>query len=192
MWDNGHTPTMVIEHSVAIDPSIRYSGHLERGITVVNGMQKRPRIAGYDLFLQAQQMVPLDAVGMETEAFGGLGDVPYRELHRLVAGYRFLFSPIRYTSLPLTVIEAMTIGMPVVALATTELPTVIENGETGYVSCNIDQLVTDMRSLIVHREEAYRLGENARSVARRRFGLDRFIRDWNHAFELATQTAWMR
>src|SRR5258706_6894294 len=187
MWENGRTPTMVIEHSVAIDPSIHYSGHLERGITVVNGMQKRPRIAGYDLFLQAQQMVPLDAVGMETEAFGGLGDVPYRELHHLVAGYRFLFSPIRYTSLPLAVIEAMTIGMPVVALATTELPTVIESGKTGYVSCDIDQLVNYMRYLLVDREEAYRLGENARTVALTRFGLDRFIQDWNHAFELAAQ-----
>jgi hypothetical protein len=71
MWDNGRTPTIVIEHSVAIDPTIRYSGHLERGITVVNGMQKRPRVAGYDLFLHARQKVPLDAVGMETEAFGG-------------------------------------------------------------------------------------------------------------------------
>jgi glycosyltransferase involved in cell wall biosynthesis len=187
MWDNGRTPTMVIEHSVAIDPSIRYSGHLQRGITVVNGMQKRPRIAGYDLFLQAQQMLPLDAVGMETEAIGGLGDVPYRELHHLVAGYRFLFSPIRYTSLPLAVIEAMTIGMPVVALATTELPTVIESGKTGYVSCDIDQLVNYMRYLLVDREEAYRLGENARTVALTRFGLDRFIKDWNHAFELAAQ-----
>jgi glycosyltransferase involved in cell wall biosynthesis len=191
MWDNGRTPTMVIEHSVAIDPSIRYSGHLERGITVVNGMQKRPRIAGYDLFLQAQQMLPLDAVGMETEAIGGLGDVPYRELHHLVAGYRFLFSPIRYTSLPLAVIEAMTIGMPVVALATTELPTVIESGKTGYVSCDIDQLVNYMRYLLVDREEAYRLGENARTVALTRFGLDRFIKDWNHAFELAAQNTRM-
>jgi glycosyltransferase involved in cell wall biosynthesis len=187
MWDNGRTPTMVIEHSVAIDPSIRYSGQLDRGITVVNGMQKRPRIAGYDLFLQAQQLVPLDAVGMETEAFGGLGDVPYRELHHLVAGYRFLFSPIRYTSLPLAVIEAMTIGMPVVALATTELPAVIETGETGYVSCNISELVNHMRSLIADKEEANRLGANARTVALTRFGLDRFISDWNHAFELATQ-----
>jgi glycosyltransferase involved in cell wall biosynthesis len=191
MWDNGGTPTMVIEHSVAIDPSIRYSGHLQRGITVVNGMQKRPRIAGYDLFLQAQQMLPLDAVGMETEAIGGLGDVPYRELHHLVAGYRFLFSPIRYTSLPLAVIEAMTIGMPVVALATTELPTVIESGKTGYVSCDIDQLVNYMRYLLVDREEAYRLGENARTVALTRFGLDRFIKDWNHAFELAAQNTRM-
>ncbi len=186
MWDNGRTPTMVIEHSVAIDPSIRYIGQLERGITVVNGMQKRPRIAGYDIFLQAQRTLPLDAAGMETEAFGGLGDVPYRELHRLVANYRFLFSPIRYTSLPLAVIEAMTIGMPVVALATTELPTVIQNGETGYVSCNIDELVYSMRFLLENREVACRIGSNARAVARERFGLDRFIRDWNKAFSFHT------
>src|SRR5256884_5611548 len=176
MWDNGRTPTIVIEHSVALDHSIRYSGHIERGITMINGMQKRPRIAGYDIFLQARQAVPLDAIGMETEALGGLGDIPYRELHRRVAEYRFLFSPIRYTSLPLAVIEAMTVGMPVVALATTELPTVIENGMTGYVSCDIDQLVTHMRSLIVHREEAYRLGENSCSIVRRLVSPDRFIR----------------
>jgi len=118
MWDNGRTPTLVIEHSVAIDPTVTYRGTLKRGVTVINGMQKRPRITGYDLFLQAQETVPLDAVGMQTEALGGLGDIPYRHLHQRLADYRFLFSPIRYTSLPLAVIEAMTLGMPVVALAT--------------------------------------------------------------------------
>ncbi len=182
MWDNGRTPTIVIEHSVAIDPSICYQGVIARGITTVNGMQKRPRIAGYDLFLQAREIIPLDAVGMETEQFGGLGDVPYRHLHRLVADYRFLFSPMRYTSLPLAVIEAMTIGMPVVALATTELPTVIENGHNGYISCDVDELIERMRQLLTDPAQARRLGENARKVARERFGLERFIRDWNAAF----------
>jgi glycosyltransferase involved in cell wall biosynthesis len=192
MWDNGKTPTMVIEHSVAIDPHLAYSGEIERGITVVNGMQKRPRIAGYDLFLHARQSVPLDAVGMETEEFGGLSDVPYRELHSLVAQYRFLFSPIRYTSLPLAVIEAMTIGMPVVALATTELPTVIENGITGYLSCDVEKLIEAMHFLLNNAEEARRIGANARAVARERFGLARFIRDWQTAFALVTQTALIR
>jgi glycosyltransferase involved in cell wall biosynthesis len=187
MWDNGRTPTVVIEHSVAINPSLRYRGKRESGITVVNGMQKRPRIAGYDIFLQARQVLPLDVVGMESEAFGGLGDIPYRDLHRLLADYRFLFSPIRYTSLPLTVIEAMTIGMPVVALATTELPTVILHGETGYVSCDIDALIEHMRFLLSDYEEASRMGRNARAVAQERFGLNRFIRDWNNAFVLVTQ-----
>ena len=185
MWDNGRTPTMVIEHSVAIDPAARYTGRIERGITVINGMQKRPRIAGYDLFLQARESVPLDAVGMQTEDFGGFGDVPYRDLHRLVADYRFLFSPIRYTSLPLAVIEGMTLGMPVVALATTELPTVIEHGVTGYVSCNIDELIFDMHTLLDNPEQARRIGNNAREAAQERFGIDRFKRDWNAAFALA-------
>ncbi len=189
MWDNGQTPTLVIEHSVAIDPSIRYSGTIERGITVVNGMQKRPRIAGYDIFLQARHIVALDAAGMETEQFGGLGDVPYRELHSRIAGYRFLFSPIRYTSLPLAVIEAMTIGMPIVALATTELPTVIEHGVTGYVSCDVPQLIDAMRFLLANPAEARRLGDNARASAAERFGLARFMRDWKEAFALVTQSA---
>src|SRR5213078_5080171 len=107
-----------------------------------------PRIAGYDIFLQTRQAIPLDVAGMETEQFGGLGDIPYRDLHRRVARYRFLFSPMRYTSLPLAVIEAMTIGMPVVALATTELPSVIESGVTGYLSCELDQLIMHMNTCL--------------------------------------------
>ncbi len=189
MWDNGRTPTAVVEHSVAIDPTAAYTGELARGITVANGIQKRPRIAGYDLFLQARGAVPLDAVGMGTEAFGGLGDVPYRDLHRRIAPYRFLFSPMRYTSLPLAVIEAMTIGMPVVALATTELPTVIEDGVSGYVSCDPDVLLDRMRRLLTDPAHARALGANARAVARDRFGLDRFARDWNAAFARARELA---
>jgi len=182
MWDNRSTPTIVIEHSVTINPAATYSGQLDRGVTVINGMQKRPRITGYDLFLQAQKQLPIDAVGMQTETLGGLGDIPYRHLHQRIAAYRFLFSPIRYTSLSLAVIEAMTMGMPVIALATTELPTVIENGKSGYVSCNIDELITHMRRLLADPLEAQRLGAYAKEVARQRFGLDRFIHDWNAAF----------
>ena len=182
MWDNGRTPTRVIEHSVAIDPDVHYSGCLEKGITLVNGMQHRPRIAGYDIFCTVREEVPLDIAGMETETFGGLGDIPYRDLHRRVAKYRFLFSPIRYTSLPLAVIEGLTVGMPVVALATTELPTVIENGVHGYVSCDVGDLVAAMQHLLDEPEEARRLGTNARQLAQARFSIGRFARNWNDAF----------
>jgi hypothetical protein len=184
MWDNGRTPTLVIEHSVMVDPDTTYLGTEARGITVINGMQKRPRIAGYDLFLQAREQVALTCAGMQTEELGGLGDLSYRELHRRVAEHRLLFSPMRYTSLPLAVIEALTIGMPVVALATTEVATVIENGRHGFISCNLDTLVDHMRRLLADPAEARRLGANGRQLARERFGLERFKNDWNRAFEL--------
>ncbi len=186
MWDNGRTPTRVIEHSVAIAPDARYTGRRASGVTVVNGMRRRARITGFDILMETREHIPLELVGMETEALGGLGDVPYRDLHRRLADYRFLFSPMRYTSLPLAVIEAMTVGMPVVALATTELPSVITNGENGFVSCDVSWLVDRMRDLIANPTEARRLGANARRLALERFGLERFIADWNAAFALVT------
>jgi glycosyltransferase involved in cell wall biosynthesis len=185
MWDNGGLPTRVIEHSVAIDPAIAYDGRMPRGVTVVNGMQHRPRIAGYDLFLQARGRVPLDAVGMETEAFGGLGDVPYRDLHRLTARYRFLYSPMRYTSLPLAVVEAMTTGMPVVALATTALPDVIQDGVNGVISADPETLVARMNALLADPDLAREIGQRGRITARERFGLDRFRAEWDDALHAA-------
>jgi Glycosyl transferases group 1 len=189
MWDNGHCPTRVIEHSVALDSGIAYDGTIPRGISVVNGMQGRPRIAGYDLFLQARSRVPLDAVGMGTEAFGGLGDVPYRDLHRLTARYRFLFSPMRYTSLPLAVVEAMSIGMPVVALGTTALPEVIQDGVNGYISTDPETLIERMKALIADPDLARTLGERARETARERFGMDRFHGAWDDALHEAIALA---
>ena len=186
MWNNNRTPTVVVEHSVSMPTSVEYVGRLDRGVTVVNEMKRRGRIAGLDLFLAARERVPLDLAGMKSDELGGaVGDIHYLDLHAVVAEYRFLYSPMRYTSLPLAVIEAMTMGMPVVAFATTELPNVIRDGENGYISCDPDELVERMQSLIADPAEARRLGAAARATARERFGLDRFIRDWNRAFEAA-------
>jgi glycosyltransferase involved in cell wall biosynthesis len=76
----------------------------------------------------------------------------------------------------------MTIGMPVVALATTELPAVIQNGVHGYISCDIDELIERMQGLLADHDHARRLGANAQALARERFGIERFARDWNGAF----------
>lgn len=186
MWDSGATPSLVIEHAVAIDPAARYVGAREQGITVANALQRRGRITGYDIFAAAREEVPLTAVGMESELIGGLGDIPYRDLHRTVAEYRFLFSPMRYTSLPLAVIEAMTMGMPVVALATTALPSAIEDGVNGFLSCDVRALIERMRALIDDRALAHQLGDMAYETARRRFSLDRFAADWGGALALVT------
>lgn len=182
MWDNRDLPVRVIEHTSVIDPSIRYDGRRAGGIVVANHIAQRGRATGFDLFQQARARLPIDLAGMGSAELGGLGDIPYRDLHRRLAGYRFLFSPMRYTSLPLAVVEAMHIGMPVVALATTELPAVIEDGVTGYVSSDPDVLLGRMEALLADAELARRLGDNARELAKRRFGFDRFARDWNDAF----------
>jgi glycosyltransferase involved in cell wall biosynthesis len=120
---------------------------------------------------------------MAAESLGGLGEVPHGQLAQFEARYRFFFHPVRYTSLGLAVCEAMMVGLPIVGLATTELATVVENGRTGFISTNVEELIDRMQQLIADPQLAHRLSRAAREQAQARFGIDRFIRDWNLAFD---------
>jgi glycosyltransferase involved in cell wall biosynthesis len=184
MWDSGRTPTRVIEHGVIVPEEVRYTGEIERGLVVVNGLAARGRRLGADVFERVRDRVPVDLVGMQSEEMGGLGEVPHDQLPAFEAQYRFFFNPIRYTSLGLAVCEAMMVGMPVIGLATTEMVTTIENGVSGYVDTDINRLIDGMQDLLDNPEEARCLGEGARQHALERFNIQRFRSDWNQAFEL--------
>jgi hypothetical protein len=189
MWDNGRTPTRVIEHGVRIPPGVAYRGDLERGLVITNHLARRGRRVGADLFVEARARVPLELIGMGAEELGGLGEVEHSRLPAFAAHYRFLFSPIRYTSLGLAVIEAMMAGMPIVALATAEMATVIENGVSGYAATDPAVLIERMRDLLRSPALARQLGEGARRLARERFSIERFSADWDAALRHVTSCA---
>lgn len=180
MWDNNRTPTHVIDHGV-IDPGVEYSGKLEKGIVVINNIQKRGRRLGLDVFLELKKQVPLDLVGMGAEELG-LGEIKHGQLPEFISQYRFFFNPIRYTSLGLSILETMMIGIPVVGLATTELVTVIRNEVSGYVHTDINYLADKMKGLLGNPELARELGREGQKVARDRFNIQRFARDWEETF----------
>jgi hypothetical protein len=179
MWDSGRTPTRVIDHGV-IDPGYRYTGELEKGLVIVNNMRSRGRRLGWDLFQEMRGKVPLDLAGMGPD---GIGEVRHADLPAFAARYRFLFNPIRYTSMGLAVIEAMMTGLPVVALATTEMVTVIKNGVNGFLGTDPAQLLLSMEDLLGDRHAAAQLGTQARRTALERFGIRRFVADWNRVLD---------
>ncbi len=183
MWDNNRTPTKVIEHGVTVDPAAAYTGELPKGIVVINGIVKRGRRLGYDVFERIRKKIPLDLVGMESEAAGGLGEIKHEELNRFAARYRFFFNPIRYTSLGLSVCEAMMTGLPVVGLATTEMATTIENGYSGYVYNDEEKLIACMQRLLDDPGHAKQLGEGAKAFAGKQFNIERFKEDWLNTIE---------
>jgi hypothetical protein len=186
MWDSGRTPTRVIEHGVLVPDEARYTGELDKGVVVVNGLGRRGRRLGADVFERARREVPLDLVGMFAEELGGVGEIPPPEVAAFVCRYRFFFHPIRYTSLGLAACEAMMLGMPVVALATTEMSTVVDNGVSGWIDTSVERLVEHMKDLLADPGLARRLGEEARRTARRRFSIERFVSDWDRVLREVT------
>jgi glycosyltransferase involved in cell wall biosynthesis len=179
MWEHHESPVEVIEHGVKLLDEARYDGRLNEGIVVVNNIATRGPRLGADVFLKLREQVPLTLVGMGADALGGHGEVPNRGLPSFMACHRFFLNPIRYTSLGLSVIEAMMVGLPIVGLATTEMPTVIVNGVNGWLETRPERLVEVMRRLIAEPELARQWGNAARRTATERFGIERFAADWD-------------
>ncbi len=184
MWNNNNTPTVVIEHGVT-DPGMLYDGRLEKGIVVINGIAKRGRRLGLDIFLKVREEIPIDIVGMGSEEVGGLGEISNRELPAFISQYRFFFNPIRYTSLGLAVCEAMMAGMPIVGLSTTEMAITVKNDYSGYISTDENYLIDKMKSLLEDSKKAKELSKGARQTALDKFSMERFQSDWLCVFQSA-------
>ncbi len=177
-YDGGSTPTRVIEHGI-VDPGYRYGGDLPRAAVVINEAARRGRRTGTDLIARFASAAPVDLFGMGAEALGGV-DLVQSELHDAMARRRAYVHPMRWTSLGLTLVEAMHLGMPVVGLATTEASEAVPPG-AGFVSTDVARLCRDLRELVAEPERAAAMGRAARAHALERYGLQRFLADWDVA-----------
>lgn len=186
LWDCGRAPTTVIEHGI-VDPGLRYTGDLDRAAAMANEPVRRGRVAGTDLLPRFARHVDVDLYGMGTEevrAAGvtGHGNAVQADLHEVIARRRLYIHPYRWTSLGLALLEAMHLGMPVVALDTTEASEAIPP-EAGIVSNRWDVLDAAVRELRGDVELARAMGKQARQAALDRFGLDRFLADWDRLLQ---------
>jgi len=182
-WDTGSTPTRVIEHGV-VDPGYRYSGDLARSAVVINEPARRGRVTGTDLLERLGREVPLDVFGMGADLIGGRDDVRQDDLHDEMARRRVYLHPVRWTSLGLSLIEAMHLGMPVVALATTEVPEAVP-AAAGVVSTQVEVLCGALREMVAEPDAARERGHAGRAWVRDRYGHERFLADWDALLEEA-------
>jgi hypothetical protein len=187
-WDCGQAPTEVVEHGI-VDPGPLWSGGLARAAVVVNDPVRRGRAVGTDLLPRLSRSAPLDVFGMRVDGLGGvLGlppermstfeDLPQGELHPELARRRVYVHTSRWTSLGLSLLEAMHLGMPVVTLATTEAVTAVPPG-AGVVSNRPDELAAAVERFLSDPADAREVGAAARAAALSRYGLGRFLADWD-------------
>jgi Glycosyl transferases group 1 len=184
-WDSGRAPSLVIEHGI-VDPGERYTGELSRMAVAINDAARRGRTVGADLIPVFAQDAPVDLFGMRSAEFvdrhhGGAiepYDLVQAQLHTEMARRRLYLHTTRWTSLGLSLLEAMHIGMPVVVLATTAATEAV-TAACGGLSTDVAELRARVRELMNEPEMARLAGRSARAAALSRYGLDRFLDDWD-------------
>ncbi|HXP56693.1 MAG TPA: glycosyltransferase family 1 protein [Streptosporangiaceae bacterium] len=191
-WDCGASPVTVIEHGV-IDPGATWTGELDHAAVVINDPLTRGRTVGADLLPGFAAQAPLDVFGMRVDGLARAQrldagrvreyeDLPQAQLHTELPRRRVYVHPFRWTSLGLALIEAMFLAMPVVVLATTEAPRAVPP-EAGAISADLSELHAAVRRFIGDPAAAREAGLAAREAAGQRYGLKRFLRDWDQLLQ---------
>ncbi|KQX62759.1 glycosyltransferase [Angustibacter sp. Root456] len=191
MWDTGRAPVHVVEHGV-LDPGPIWTGELPRLSMSVNEPVRRWRVAGMDLAARLAEQVPVDVYGMGVEGLAARDaafadgrhedDLPQHQLHQRMAQHRAYLHTYRWTSLGLSLLEAMVLGSPVLALAATEAPTAVPP-EAGLVTADVDLLAATARRLVNDPAEAAERGRAARDHVLAHYGVQRFLTDWDDLLE---------
>jgi hypothetical protein len=196
VWDCGRAPTDVVEHGI-VDPGHLYSGEVARAAVLVNEPVRRGRVVGTDLLPALADAAPLDVFGMGVDGLDRhLGVAPDRmrtfedlpsqaHMHRELARRRVYVHTARWTSLGLSLLEAMHLGLPVVGLAATEAPLAVPPG-AGVLTNRPEELATAVRGFLDDPAEAQRVGAAAREAALSRYGLARFLADWDERLAALT------
>jgi glycosyltransferase involved in cell wall biosynthesis len=187
MWDSGTAPTSVITHGIP-DPGYLYTGQVPAAATMINEPIRRNRTVGTDLLGTLSEAAPIDVWGIGTDDLNlpahrmagvtGRGDVPHAELMAQVGARRVYLHTARWTSLGLSLIEAMYLGMPVVAVSSTMAPLVVPQ-EAGVVSADVTTLTEALAYFLTDVAAATLAGKAAREFATSHFSLERFLADWD-------------
>jgi glycosyltransferase involved in cell wall biosynthesis len=183
MWDCSGARTLVIDHGI-VDPGHRYTGEVPRAAVVVNDPVRRGRSVGADLLPELAATTGVDVFGMRVDQLPPLDgltpfeDLPQAEMHDELARRRVYVHTSRWTSLGLSLLEAMQLGMPVVALGATEAPFAVPAG-AGVVTTSRAELVEAARRFVADPQSAADAGAAARRQAIERYGLKRFLADWD-------------
>jgi hypothetical protein len=192
VWESGRAPTTVVEHGIP-DPGHLYTGELPCSSVVLNDPVRRGRAVGADLLDDLARAAPLQVFGMRVTPLQGAvargrlrvyEDLPQAQMHQELARSRLYVHTARWTSLGLSLLEAMQIGMPVVAVAATEVPRAVPPN-AGCVSADPAELHRAISRFIDDPEAAMEAGAAGRRSALKRYGLGRFLADWDAVLDQA-------
>ncbi len=140
-------------------------------------------MAGHDRGM-FQQTIDL---AKELEVFDSIefpGYITNQQKNNFAKDFDFYICTNQVDNAPVTIIEMMTLGLPVVTVDSGGIPFIVENNVTGKVIKfnDVDAMVNAIKFIIENPEEGKRIVANAKEYAKR-YGEVWVIKKWKNVFE---------
>lgn len=116
------------------------------------------------------------------------GEIDHERILAILPRADIFILVTKHEGLPLTVLEAMSAGLPVIASSVGGVPEEVSDGLSGVLikDNNVGEISAAMKYLIENPQERISMGESGRKIIGERFSLDKLIHETNKIYEQAT------
>ena len=176
----------VIEPPVDGEDYEGYTGEFPRGIRVSNFVSKRAQVLAWNVHEQITRDYSLTLVGNNPDIPDSYPADDWNHLRRLLQTHRYYVhttEPNLEDGYNLALLEAMGTGMPIISTNSPTSPVV--DGESGFISDDVNYLRWGIRQLLEDPELAAKMGERGRRTVVERFSVAKFLERWHETIREA-------
>lgn len=173
----------VVHHGIETNFWKGWTGGDGKVLTVVNDYVNRDWCCGYSLYRQVTEGLPTNPWGA-TQGLSQPAKSP-NHLRDVYATASVFLNTSTVSPVPTAMLEAMSVGCPVVTTSNCMLPEIITDGVNGFITNDPAVMRQHLLDLIRDRELAAKIGRAGRETVLTKFSDTEFIRRWNFVFEEA-------
>lgn len=177
----GRQEDVVIPHGIDTDKFKGYSGYDIVGISVVNQFAARDVFCGWNLWQSIAKEIPMRLIGENPGISQPAKDE--NDLITQLSNARFFLNTSQWSPCPLSLLEAASVGLPIVSTAQQDIPRIFKHGENAFLSNNPSELIGYCKQLLNDYDLAVKMGNAARQVILDNYTIDRFLSTWNKVFD---------
>jgi glycosyltransferase involved in cell wall biosynthesis len=176
---------MILHHGIDTNFFSNWIGGDGKVMTAVQNYPQRDNIYGFSLYKAATKDLKTNAWG-NSPGFSKNANGPDHLLELYKKASVFL-NTTQWSSCPLAILEAMSVGCPVVSTCTTMLPEFLIDGENCFLSNDPKVMHERLKQLIDDPILGKKLGAAGRETIIQKFGQERFLQEWNQIFHKVVQ-----
>lgn len=176
----------VIYHAIDLKEFPEYVGNEKFVMTTCNEFPGRDWCCGYLLWNKSTWGIPdVRVYGYGNQNIGGAakGKMPNDEIKNLLSRCGVYFNPTTASPIPMSLLEAMACGTPVVSTHNCEMKYILQDEVNSLVANDASTLRKKIIEMLENPEKAKKIGLRGKEVVKNIFPPERFIYKWQKVFE---------